>query len=94
MAVDHLETEYHLTPDGWLEGTEQFFGEGKAKPIPANGIETWLRKEVQSSRFSAPDVTWRIVWTDGIEPSTNTAVRDKFPAPEHGMGRARKGSYG
>ena len=82
MAVDHLETEYHLTPDGWQEGTEQFFGKADAKPIPANRIETWVRKEVQSSRFSAPVVTWRIVWPDGIEPSTNKAVRDKFTAPE------------
>jgi hypothetical protein len=81
MAVDHLETEYHLTPDGWVEGTEKFFGKGKEKPIPANRLETWLREETQSSRFSAPDVSWRLIWPENTDLAANKSVRAKFPKP-------------
>lgn len=81
MAVDHFETEYHLTPDGWVQGTEKFFGKGKEKAAPANRLETWLREETQSSRFSAPDVSWHLIWPESMELSTNKTVRDRFPKP-------------
>ena len=42
MAADNLLTEYHLTPDGWVKGTERQFRTivGKEVERPQNAMET------------------------------------------------------
>ena len=53
MAVDNLETEYHLTPHGWVVGTSYFFGKTEKEVAPPpDRVLTLVRKIYQSSRWS------------------------------------------
>ena len=83
MAVDNLETEWHLTPDGWVAGTSRFFGkpdkDGEIVP-PGNRVETWLSRTYQRSEWSSEERTWRLIWFDpAVSEGERDALRGKHP---------------
>ena len=82
MAVDNVETEYHLTPTGWVIGTDRFFGAGKEVPPPADRVLTIVGKIYQSSGWS-PEERWsREVWrSPNISEQELVELQKKFPCP-------------
>ena len=85
MASDNLRTEYHLTPDGWVEGTERYFNSVRDKEVarPDNAVETWECQIYQQSDWSPEDHRVRRVWHD---PSKSTeelkTLREQFGPPD------------
>jgi|SRR5215472_3986583 len=82
LAYDDIETEYHLTPDGWKTGDP-----------PSNRIETWICHQYQASPYSRTLVQWRPKWAD---PKIPRAERDELRAKyEEFMGKpGRTGTGG
>ena len=83
MAVDRYSVEYHLTPRGWIEGTETFFGKTqKELSPPEDRVETWLKEVEQSSGYSPESVDWNVIWSDPTKTKDEIAkLRSSFPAP-------------
>ncbi len=91
MSADNLETLYHLTPSGWVEGEERYYGtvQGTPKSIPEDRAETWKRHETQASEWSRTYVDWTCVWASArISRVDRDALREKHPIPEN---RDRRG---
>src|SRR5438309_2091241 len=55
MAVDRIETTWHLTPDGWVEGRSDSMWSDYIRTVepPANRAETWIHKLYQASAYSS-----------------------------------------
>lgn len=84
MASDDLETEYHLTPRGWIEGTERFFGKVQREEVerPADAIETWVHKIYQRSEWSREERSWHCIWYNpSFEENERKERRSEFPKP-------------
>lgn len=81
MAVDKLETEYHLTPNGWVKGTSRFFRKAeKEVPPPADRLLTMVELIEQSSRWSRDETSWREEWrSPHVSDSELEKLRKKFP---------------
>jgi hypothetical protein len=83
MAIDDLETEYHLTPSGWVEGTERYFGDIQRNvDPPADRVLTMVGRIYQSSGWSPEDRSIREEWrSPTISDADLNALRQKFPCP-------------
>lgn len=83
MAVDDLEHEYHLTPNGWVNGTTYFFGNtDKELPPPPDRVLTMVEKTYQSSRWSKEEISSRETWRAADVSAEQIAeLMKKFPAP-------------
>jgi len=83
MAYDRYSIEWHLTPHGWVRGTETYFGRVEREVTqPEDRLETWLVEVEQSSGYSPEDVDWKIVWsTPDKTPSELAVIRSSFPPP-------------
>jgi len=83
MAYDRYSIEWHLTPRGWIGGTETYFGKSETEVAPpADRVETWLVEVEQSSGYSPEDVRWTVIWSDSRKsPDDIDKLRASFPAP-------------
>jgi hypothetical protein len=85
MLQDHTETEYHLTPHGWLKGSFWVYG-AKTEDVPAPSVrvETWV-EEIDDPLGGAPAaVSWRRVWeSDSATQEAKAELRQRFPRPEY-----------
>ena len=82
MSVDNYRSEYHLTTNGWINGSDWFYNkiQGEAISRPEDTIETWERHETQSSAYSRPEVSWSCIWRkSGIEAAEIKRLHAKFP---------------
>jgi hypothetical protein len=80
MSASNEWDEYHLTPKGWVRGTEKLdFGPLKEVPPPPDRYVTVREHEYQSSSFSAPDLYAEVVW-EHPDKEMVSALRN-----EHGM---------
>jgi hypothetical protein len=85
MSADRTETEYHLTPSGWLEGSFWVYS-NKAEDVPtlADRVETWIKEVDDTSGWAPPVVSWKKVWeSTDVTPNTKSELSLKFPRPEH-----------
>jgi len=83
MAVDRAETDYHLTPNGWITGDSRgmFMEKRAATTPPLDRVLTLTHKMVQSSRHS-PEERWVIVaWRGDATDEQIGELRAKFPPP-------------
>ena len=86
MAEDNLLTEYHLTPTGWVQGTERFFRrvsqDGEVKR-PKDAVETWERHIYQRSMWSRESYSVNRVWHDESVPEPDRKeLRSRLGMPK------------
>jgi len=64
MAADNYKTEDHLTPHGWVRGTESNFGRiiGKEVPRPEDAVLTTKYSDYQRSGWSKSEISWEVIW--------------------------------
>ena len=85
MLKDRTETEYHLTPQGWLKGSFWVCG-AKIEDVSAPDIrvESWVEEIDSPSGGALPNVTWRRIWeSDSITHHARVELRQRFPLPEY-----------
>lgn len=54
--------EFHLTPKGWVKGSEQLQAGAKERPVPPDRMLTIRQHEHAPSRFAPPQTWSAIVW--------------------------------
>ena len=83
MAVDRLETEWHLTRKGWMKGTSYFFGgTDKEVPPPTDRLLTMVELTEQRSNWSPEETSWTEKWrSPDISDLELKQLREKFPLP-------------
>lgn len=58
MSASNEWTEWHLTPNGWVRGSEKIdFGKPDIKDPPVDRVMTYTWREHLSSVFSKPSLT-------------------------------------
>jgi hypothetical protein len=83
MAYDDIETEYHLTPDGWKTGEP-----------PSDRVETWICQQYQASGYSKTLVSWRCTWADpGMPRGDRDELRAKYKEFMGRPGRTGTGGF-
>jgi hypothetical protein len=85
MAVDRVETLYHLTHRGWIEGTVDSMWSDLNRTVepPTDCVETWKHKLYQSSGYSREENSWFMVWFNpDVSEEERKALHAKFPHPE------------
>lgn len=81
MAASNEWTEYHLTKDGWIAGSERLdFQETKIVKPPSNRVLTRKYKEYLASRYSVMEMTYSTIWTSGDNDFINDLLK-VFPHP-------------
>ena len=81
MAASNEWTEYHLTTDGWIEGSERLdFQETKIVTPPNNRVLTRKYKEYLASSYSVMEKTYSTIWTSGNKDLINSLLKS-FPHP-------------
>lgn len=85
MAQDDYQFERHLTPSGWVMGSEWVNG-APTKTIepPSDRIETWIElHEDSSGGWAPPAISSRLVWeSPDVSPEVRADFNKRFPRPE------------
>ena len=82
---DKTSTDYHLTPGGWIAGTERYFDTvQKEIPPPLDCVETRRITCEQASGWSAKTYRyWTPIWkSPSIGKADLEALYQKFPPPK------------
>ncbi len=85
MATDEHQIERHLTPNGWITGSEWLNGTQTRKiEPPPERIETWVEEISDSSEGWAPPTAFsKIVWeASNVPAQVRAELRERFPRPE------------
>ena len=93
MAWDRTTTEYHLTLNGWVRGTEHIFSNrvGAEVERPRNAVEIWEHRMVHPSGWAQEEHTWRMVWHDASLPKDERdTLRARFEEHPFDMPRRAK----
>jgi len=85
MSCDNTNDEYHLTPNGWVEGTHYYDGiPDEIVACPKDAIETWVRKMTQSISFAPERIKWELTWTSPVYSDSEKAeIKKRFPKPSY-----------
>lgn len=86
MSVDRTAREYHLTPEGWIQGSYSYYGKVQGEEVarPQNAVETWTLESEQSSIYSQDVYQWVLIWHDSSMPEEERErIRKGFPKPPH-----------
>ncbi|PBB31178.1 hypothetical protein [Mesorhizobium sp. WSM3868] len=65
MSASNEWTEYHLTPKGWVTGTEKTDFNLTERPRPDDAVQTVKVRDYLSSIYSSVDHTRKITWQSG-----------------------------
>jgi hypothetical protein len=75
MCASNEWQDYHLTPTGWVEGSEKVDFSGiHEKPIPADRVLTVRWVDNQSSAFSKADRYWKETWRSSDSAAVSALV--------------------
>lgn len=77
MSASHETFEWHLTPDGWVAGSEFLdFGGKTIRSSPQNRIATFVLEEHQGHALDEMQSTWAQTW---VQPDTDIdSLYEKF----------------
>ncbi len=90
MSLSNEWWEYHLTPGGWLEGSEKLdFAGVKEKPIPPDRVLTLKFRERQSCFYASVERWYEVVWRHRDRRTTRSLVEEFGNLPE----RFRDGTW-
>ncbi len=83
MSCDSGQTEYHLTPRGWLRGTESYFDRvERVVAPPPDRVETWVRRVIQPPDCVDCEVTWQQIWrSHDVTVEERQALLRRFSHP-------------
>jgi hypothetical protein len=83
MAVDEWTLEYHLTPGGWVKGTETYFRDVSSEvPRPEDAVETWKAEGYQKSGWGREEALHRCIWHDSSKSEAEReGLRSRFQSP-------------
>lgn len=85
MAVDDFKTEYHLTPNGWIEGTTRFFSHvQKHVDAPTDRLLTVEERVYQSSGYSPEEISSEEIWRRPGSDKEIAELLARFPPPYRG----------
>ena len=73
--------EFHLTPKGWIRGSERMLDGAKDRPIPSDRLLTIRQHEHASSAYAPPQTWSAIVWrhTDSRAIATMREQHGQMP---------------
>jgi hypothetical protein len=82
MAVDRINSLYHLTPRGWIDGSvdSMWTAHNCTVEPPADRVETWEHELYQASAYSPEENSWHMVWfSPTATEEERKALHEKFP---------------
>ena len=83
MSLSKEWTEWHLTPDGWVRGSEQIdFRQAEISEPPQNRLLTCVYKEVLSSPFGALNKSVEEKWRSDKKEDVETLLKKYGACPE------------
>ena len=83
MSASNEWFKYHLTPRGWIAGSEKIdFAGLKEKEIPDDRVLTLCFHEYLSSPFSTMDKWYKEMWRHEDEALINDLIRQFGELPE------------
>lgn len=84
MSYDKTTQEYHLTPDGWVDGTFSVYGvPDKVLKPPVNRVETWECNMEQSYPTAREIYEWERTWVSpNVTEKKLSELHRKFPRPK------------
>ena len=92
MSASNEWWEYHLTPTGWIEGSEKLdFGEEKTKPVPADRVLTVRFKYYQSFSLASPECSIKVKWEHADKELIKKLKKQFGNAPEEFKNWREKG---
>lgn len=81
MSASHEWYEWHLTPGGWVEGTEHMDHGTLERPTPTDRVATYKLDEYMGSVFSAMHRTWQRLWqAEGVDIAPLLREHGEHPA--------------
>lgn len=84
MSASNEWTEWHLTPTGWVIGSQKNdFQDTIIVTPPTNRVLTCKYKEYLSSSFSKLETGISIIWESDDKDSLNASKRKFGKCPEH-----------
>ena len=84
MSLSNEWTEWHLTPDGWVEGSTRVdFGRTATVPKPGNSVLTIRWREYQSCSFAKMECYHQEVWQSDDEELVAQLLAKHGEAPKH-----------
>lgn len=84
MSASHEWTDWHLTPDGWVDGSSQAdFAGVQERPIPQNRVLTVRWVEFLGAPQGKMDRAHREQWRSENGPVIEELLQKFGPAPQH-----------
>jgi hypothetical protein len=81
MAASNEWTEFHLTSNGWIEGSERLdFGNTKLVEPPKDRVLTRIYREYMPSTFSRLEKFFETNWISDNSELVNSLLRE-YPHP-------------
>jgi hypothetical protein len=84
VARDDAKRHYHLTPRGWIAGTEWCFDKGQKqeRPRPEDAVATFESVIYQRFFWSKEQRLWREIWRKvEVQDSEITSLFEQFRMP-------------
>jgi hypothetical protein len=82
MSFDRYDIELHLTPNGWVHGTDRYYGEIEhAEEPPADRVLTVRKQTEQSSGWAPAVVTFNVLWKRPGAEREIEALKAAHPLP-------------
>lgn len=84
MAASNEWTEWHLTPDGWVMGSEKDDFKGLTpRGTPEGCVMTMKHSEYSGSVYSGVDRKDEMLWKHSDAELVDSLLRKHGPAPRH-----------
>lgn len=76
MAASNEWDEWHLTPTGWVQGTEKTDFAYKEVDPPVDRVATYIYQEYVGSVHSGTHISWEEIW---VKPGAALAeIKEQF----------------
>ncbi len=83
MSASDEWTEWHLTPTGWVRGTEKEDFRKIEREPPPDRVKTVVYRQYLSSPFSRMDETHKVEWSSRDNAEITSFEAEFGPAPRN-----------